>query len=362
MSAPASNALELRALDLAAASTPEAEAFLDRHPNSTVFYRPAWQRVLAETYGHRPTFYAAFDAGALVGLFPVVAVRHPLFGTKSVAQPYQFDSGAPLASSEAVARALVERALADARAARAHYFEIRHTAELPWLDELGFANVDSQLVTTVVQIDGGAGRGIELTDIRRGHRRNIQRALDAGLEIEETSGARDLARFRQLYLRENRDLAAPQAGWTYFEKTLEHLPDRLRLYLSHLGGRLVGGILTLDDGRTVFARCGAQNAPEARSIHLGKAQIFHTMQSAAARGCTRYNLGISWAGDTGLLANKEGWRGSTLPVRQYVCPIRKPAPAPGSYFEGYQLAKAVWRKLPLAVADWAGARITRWIC
>ena len=351
------SAIEIEALDLAAASAPEVTAFLERAQASTVFYRLEWQRVLLETYGHRTTYYTALCDGVIVGLFPVTAVRHPLFGTKWIAQPYQFDSGAPLAESEGTARSLVRRAANDARSAGAHYLELRHTAELPWLEELGFVSVDAQLVTTVVPIEG-----IELANVRRGHRRNITRAFDAGLTIEETHSLDDLRLFRRLYLRENRDLAAPQAGWRYFERTHALLGRHLRLYLSRLNGEVVGGILTLDDGRTAFARCGVQNATAARSIHLGKAQIFHTMQSAAARGCTRYNLGISWAGDEGLLANKEGWRGQTIPVRQYVHPISKPAPSPGSYFEGYQLAKAAWRKLPLFAADWAGARITRWIC
>jgi hypothetical protein len=349
--------LAIEALDPEGASTPEVTGFLARSPASTVFYRPEWQRVLVESWGHRTTTWAARAGRELVGLFPVTAVRQPFLGTKHVAQPYQFDSGAPLAASEAVARALVERALADARAAGSHYLEIRHTADLPWLSELGFRAIDSGLVTTVVPIEG-----IGLDSIRRGHRRNVARAFEAGLELEETSDLEDLRRFRRMYLRENRDLGAPQAGWSYFAGTHAYLGSSLRLWLSRLGGELIGGILTLDDGRTAFARCAAQNAPAARAIHLGKAQVFHTMRAAAERGCTRYNLGISWAGDEGLLANKEGWRGETLPVRLYVHPLRKPAPAPGSYFEGYRLAKAVWRRLPLPVADFLGARVTRWVC
>ncbi len=354
---------EIRALALEQAAAPEVGAFLDGHPDSTVFYRPAWNRVIAETYGHRATWYAAFDgplaSDELVGLFPVVRVRHPLFGTKWVAQPYQFDGGAPLVreGDDAIASALVERAAGDAREARAQYLEVRSTRELPWLAELGFEALDAGLVTTVVPIEG-----VELTGVRRGHRRNIQSAFNAGLVIEETRELQDLARFRRMYLAENRDLAAPQAGWRYFEAMHRHLGGALRLFLSRVEGELVGGILTLDDGRTAFARCAVQNSERARALFLGKAQIFHTMRAAAERGCTRYNLGISWTGDEGLLANKEGWRGETLVVRQYVLPIGKPAPAPGSYFEGYRLAKALWRVLPLPVADWAGARITRWIC
>ncbi len=350
---------EVRALSTAEAGAPEVTAFLDTHPGSTIFYRPEWNRVIEETYGHECVSYAAYAGGELVGLFPVTRVRHPLFGSKWVAQPYQFDSGAPLVrdDDEGNSKTLIERVARDARAARAHFLEIRHTAELEGVGELGFESPDAGLVTTIVDI-----AGIELSSVRRGHRRNIRHAFDAGLELEETDELDDLRRFRRMYLAENRDLAAPQAGWSYFEAMRRNLGERMRLFLSRLGGELVGGILTIDDGRTCFARCGVQNDERAKSVYLGKAQIFHTMQAAAARGCTRYNLGISWTGDAGLLANKDGWYGETVPVRLHVLPIAKAAPSPGEYFEKFGLAKAVWRRLPLSVADWAGARVTRWVC
>lgn len=51
-----------------------------------------------------------------------------------------------------------------------------------------------------------------------------------------------------------------------------------------------------------------------------------------------------------------------LPIRAYVLPIKASAPAPGSFFEGYRLAKAVWRRLPIPIVDRLGHQITRWVC
>lgn len=362
--------LDVRPLAEAEIDGPEVAALLASHPAANLFYGPAWRRVVRDAFGHATDVWAARRSGELVGLFPVTRMSHPLLGTKWVAQPYQFAGGAPLAlpaqdagDADDVARALVERVADAARRARAGWVEIRHLGELgepAWLQAAGFRDVASGLVTTLVPIRPG-GAAIELGDVRRGHRRNIASALEAGLQLAETRSADDLARFRGMYLRENRDLGAPQAGRRYFEAMHRHLGEGLRLFLARLAGEVVGGILTLDDGRTCFARCAVQGSPAVRALHVGKAQIFHGMRAAAERGCTLYNLGISWVGDAGLLASKEGWRGETVPVRLAVLPIAKAGPAPGGYFEGYGLAKAVWRRLPLPLAEHLGGWVTRWV-
>jgi len=86
------------------------------------------------------------------------------------------------------------------------------------------------------------------------------------------------------------------------------------------------------------------------------------MVDAASRGCSNYDFGVTWVRDKGLIAFKEGWNGTTQPVHAYVLPIKSNAPAPGSFFEGYQFAKAIWRRLPLPIVDLVGHQITRWIC
>jgi hypothetical protein len=86
------------------------------------------------------------------------------------------------------------------------------------------------------------------------------------------------------------------------------------------------------------------------------------MQDAAARGCREFDLGVSWIGNRGLIDFKEGWTGVTRPVRAYVLPVKSKPPPPGSYFEGYRLAKALWRRLPLPIVDRLGHQITRWVC
>lgn len=337
--------------------TLKLEGFLDQNIESTIFHTMAWHKVIQTTYGHQCDYWAAWSNGEIKGIFPVVVVRHPILGTKMVAMAYQMHSGLPIATSEPIQSKLVEHALDRAGDAGAKYLEIRHYEPVPFLEKMGFVPVDSQLVTTSVPL-----KGLDFKRVRRGHRRNVVYAGNHGVAISEGGFLSDLKMFRRMHLIEGRELGAPQAGWNFFEN-LHHLArSSYRLLLAWLEDRCLGGLLTVDDGRVVFARYGAYSSPEALRLYVGKALLWQAISDAAQRGCLSFNLGISWCRDSGLIHNKEGWNGVTRPVYIYVYPLRTQAPVPGSYFEGFTLAKAIWRRLPLPVVDWAGRMVTRWIC
>jgi len=332
--------------------------FLAERDDPCVFHQPAWHEVIRATYGHRCMYWAARSGEAILGVLPVVVVKLPLLGTKVIAMGFQYHSGAALTDDEALAVRLVEHAVAHAREIGARFFELRHFEPLPYLEALGFVEVDSQLVTTATPLEN-----LRLRQMRKGHREEARYALRRGVTLEDVRGLEQLATFRRMYLAEGRSLGTPQAGWNFFRHLHAKAWDHCRLLLARAeDGRCLGGLLTLDDGRIVFARYGAYSTPEAFKLRVGKALFWRAMQDASERGCKSLNFGITWAGDKGLLRFKEGWNGQSRPVHQYVHPIRSRPPSPGDYLGGFSLAKAVWRRLPLPVAERLGRVVTSWIC
>jgi len=340
--------------------TPDQEPalmeFLAGHHEATVFHEPWWFRVLNETYGHRCDYWIAREEGKICGVFPVVTLRVPVLGAKMVALPYQYHCGAPLATSDVAFKALVEQAKRTARETGADYVEVRSFREMRALEVLGFTAIDTQLSKTIVPL-----QGLDIMSLREGHRKELKKALASGVRIEGDSTLSGLNAFWKLYRLDGRELGGPRAGWRYFSSLYHHAGDRYRLWLAREGSDCIGGLVTLDDGAMLFARNGAYSSPRAKAVRLGRALIWHSMIDAASRGCSSYDLGVSWVEDKGLIEFKEGWHGVTRPVRAYVLSIKSGAPQAGRYFEGYRLAKAVWRKLPIAVVDRLGHQITRWI-
>ncbi len=335
---------------------PALTRFLDARPDGTVFQSSAWANVIRAAYRHDVRCWIATDGDDIVGAFPVTVMRVPGLGCKYVAGPYQMHSGMPLADNAGVRSELLAACVAAARKDAARYVEVRHFEETAELEPHGFIRSESGLVTTTIPLTN-----LALTQAEHGHRQRVRKADKLGVEVVRSESADDLRMFRRMYLQTGRAMGAPQSGWPYFAATLELMPKDLALYLAKHLGRVVGGFLVLGDRRMAFARCSAHSSPESLAVNAGQALWWRALQDVAANGCPSFNCGVSWSGDSGLIKWKEGWGGTSRPVETYVLPIRARAPEAGAYFEGYGLAKALWKRLPLPIVDVVGHQVTRWI-
>lgn len=332
------------------------ESFLCNTDEATLFHRPEWHEVIKRTYGHECDYWTAWSEGSLVGVMPAVHMRMPLLGSKVVAMPYQMHSGAPLGADDNVAAALVDTCVRRAEEQRVKYVEIRHHDIAAVLERAGFVPSSSGLVTTTIPLEG-----LDLTRTEHGHRQRVRKAARQGVEIVQAESIEDLRAFRRMYLATGRAMGAPQAGWALFQNLYELARPYLRLYFARYQGRTVGGLLLMGDGRIMFSRCSAHSSGEALKLNAGPALWWRALTDAAAAGCREFNSGISWVGDPGLIKWKEGWGGSSRAVHIYVKPITAAAPTAGGYFEGFSLAKTLWKKMPLPLVDVLGQNVTRWI-
>ena len=125
---------------------------------------------------------------------------------------------------------------------------------------------------------------------------------------------------------------------------------------------MLGGLLLLEDGVNVFARDGAYSSSTGNRLKIGKALIWRALESSAARDRLWFHFGITWVRNESLIRWKEGWNGTTRPIYQYSFSYGARTPPTGSYFSGFRLAKAVWRHLPMPLAELLGHQVNRWIC
>jgi len=332
------------------------DAFLCAHEGATVFHRPEWHEVVRRAYGHACDYWTAWSDGQLAGVMPAVHMRLPVLGGKVVAMPYQMHSGMALTHDDTAAAALVSACVERARELRAKYVEIRHYAASPVLEAAGFTATESGLVTTTIPL-----AGLDLTRAEHGHRQRVRKATRLALDIVRGDTLDALREFRRMYLESGRAMGAPQAGWPLFQNLQELAGPWTRLYLALHEGRAVGGTLVMGDRHITFSRCSAHSTPEALKLNAGPALWWRALTDAAEAGCREFNCGITWVGDPGLIKWKEGWGGTSRTVHIYVKPITARAPAAGGYFEGFQLAKALWKRMPLPLVDRLGHGVTRWI-
>ncbi|HEU5320205.1 MAG TPA: FemAB-like protein, partial [Methylomirabilota bacterium] len=110
--------------------SPAWNAFVEGHPQASVFHLLEWQRIIVSAYGHEPHYLAASEPAGVAGVLPLVMIRSRLFGRSLVSLPFA-DYGGICASDPAVARALLERALAIGGERGADYVQLRQRQPHP---------------------------------------------------------------------------------------------------------------------------------------------------------------------------------------------------------------------------------------
>ncbi len=100
------------------------EAFIRRRGIVPLSYHPSWPVVLWKGLGHTPCCLEAMDGDEICGILPLVAMKSVLFGRFLVGLPY-LNYGGVIADSDAIAEALIDRAIELAEQLDVRHLELR---------------------------------------------------------------------------------------------------------------------------------------------------------------------------------------------------------------------------------------------
>jgi len=89
----------------------EWDAFVDQASGAMVAHSWAWREILAEAYGLRSIYLAAFEGPRMTGVLPLALTESRLFGRHLVSMPFLDYGGVCADGSPAAERALVEEAM-----------------------------------------------------------------------------------------------------------------------------------------------------------------------------------------------------------------------------------------------------------
>ncbi|HDN84296.1 MAG TPA: peptidoglycan bridge formation glycyltransferase FemA/FemB family protein, partial [Candidatus Aerophobetes bacterium] len=117
--------------------------YVKNHPNGTLYHLSGWKNVIEETYGHKSYYLMALansnnpsnptnHNNRIVGILPLIHMKHFLFGNKLVSMPF-FDMGGILADDEETEKALLTEAIQLGQKLKVKNIELRHTQPLTWL-------------------------------------------------------------------------------------------------------------------------------------------------------------------------------------------------------------------------------------
>ncbi len=328
------------------------DAYVRAHPDSTPFHLTGWNIAVSRACGQTAHCLIAEHAdGSLAGVLPLTEIRSPLFGKALVSAGFAVDGGI-LTSRDAVAEALAASGWALAQKLGCPSLELRG----------GPAPGDGWIVDETTYL--GFARDLakddeaELLAIPRKQRADVRKSLDADLEIAIGNGAGDLAMHYAVFSESVRNLGTPVFPARLFRDVAAELGEHADIVTVSKHGKPHASVFSLYLDGTVYPFWGG-GTREARALKANDRLYFELMRHARERGCTHYDFGRSKAG-TGVAAFKKNWGFEGVPLRYAKRVAEGEAPREMNPMSPkYRLQVAVWKKLPLWLANTMGPVIAK---
>jgi len=328
------------------------DSYVRAHPDATPFHLTGWNVAVALACGQTAHCLIAEHAdGTLAGVLPLTEIRSPLFGKALVSAGFAVDGGI-LTSRDAIADALAASAWAMAERLGCPSLELRG-GPAPgegWIvDETTYLGFSRDLAK-----DDEA----ELLAIPRKQRADVRKSLDADLDIAIGSTPQDLAMHYAVFSESVRNLGTPVFPAKLFRAVATELGEHADVVTVSKDGKPHASVFSLYLNGTVYPFWGG-GTREARALKANDRLYYELMRHARSRGCTRYDFGRSKAG-TGVAAFKKNWGFEGVPLRYAKRVAAGETPREMNPMSPkYRLQVAVWKKLPLWLANAMGPVIAK---
>lgn len=325
--------------------------YVDQVKRASFFHQWAYRQVVAQTFGHWPCYLAAFQGEEIRGLLPLFAVQSWLFSSSLVSLPF-VDYGGICAEEAETEQALLQEAVRIARREQIQTIELRHqhpnALALP-------TKLDK--VNLVLPLDPDSESMWKGLDAKV--RNQVRKAMKSGLEFE-VGGLEKLPSFYQVWSSNMRDLGTPAYPLAFFRHFLEAFSAESEVLLVAHRGQPVGG------GIAVYFK-DTMEVPWASSLRAyfpycpNNLLYWEAIKRGCERGCREFHFGRSTKG-SGNYRFKKQW-GAEDQQLYYQCYSLDGGDMPDLDPRNpkYRLAVALWKRLPVAVANLLGPHIIRGI-
>nr|WP_241761185.1 FemAB family XrtA/PEP-CTERM system-associated protein [Erythrobacter sp. NAP1] len=321
-----------------------------REQGGSVFHLPQWLKAAERASGHRASGFITEQLGAITGWVPLTEVRSLLFGQALVSSGFGVGGGILAESDEAaqvLARAVENHALLYGFASA----EMRG-GPVP----SGWRPVSDKHCGFERALAGDDEA--ELLAISRKARAEVRKGLKNGLEVNIGRGPKDLAAHYSVYAESVRNLGTPVFPKRLFRAMLDAFPDSSDILTVQQDGKPIASVLSFyHEGAVLpFWGGGKQRARDARANEL---MYYELMLHARRKGMDRFDFGRSKTG-SGPYRFKKNWGFEPEPLTYstWTAPGEEARDVDPTS-DAYASKIAIWKKLPLPIANSVGPLIAR---
>ena len=326
----------------------EWQDFVETVPEATLYHREPWLQLLKLAHGTN-VHIATLEEGPEILAGCLFARSSRAFGGRLVSLP-DSELCPVLARDDASRRALLAALAAHPQTRDG--FEIHGSAaEEPWETVQVFAQWTLDLQKTIKALHGALDKDV---------RRNMRRAVEAGIRAEHGDSIEYLRRFYRLYLETRRRLGVPPRPFRYFKALHRIFGPRksLSVWLAADRGMDLAGLVMLHEGDTLYAKMNARAAV----CPNGANHLLFTSALTEFAGCAKtWDLGRVDIRNRGLSEFKRRLGATATPLPYAYLP-RAPRNVSSEVLSGPALlVSRVCQRLPLWGTRAVGAAAYRFL-
>jgi len=323
------------------------EAFVERHPGSTFFHRLGWRELMESEFRHKTHYLVAKQGSHVAGILPLVETRSRLFGHALVSSPFCAHASA-LADTPAIADALIDAAVDRARSLGVTHLELRSRIALrpEWPTQDLYVNFSRAILPTVDD---------NLLAVPRKQRAMVRKGIKNGLTSTVDS---DVDGFFELYADNMHRHGTPPFARSYFRRLREVFGEACEVLTVFDGGTPISGVLSFYFRDTVLPYYAGDRV-QARERAANDFKYWELMRRACERGLSVFDYGRSKRG-SGSYDFKKNWGFESSPLYyEYRLLKRETIPQNNPANPKYRALIAVWRRMPIGLANAIGPHLVR---
>jgi serine/alanine adding enzyme len=325
------------------------DAYVEQHPDATLFHDRLWQQVARWAYRQRAPFLVArADSSRLCGVLPLFVVKRPFSGC--VLGGLFGAYGRVLADDEAAGRALLSAAKQLTLDLGCLYLQLKSRGDDPLC--VGWRRHETSVIATLPLSPDVDTMWKSLRDKTRNAIRKGQRA---GLEVRSDRALVD--DYYDVLADNMHRKGTPIYGRRFMRELVRALGERCEVLCLFHQGRPVSAALIAYFKGTIYVPFASSRASH---FHLNPNNLLYweVIKRGCAHGMTRLDFGRS-PKESSTLSFKLSWGATTTPVPFYVHQVRGRPPTLDFGGVRMQRLARLWQRLPRPVADAIGPAICR---
>lgn len=325
-------------------------------PGSSPYHAYAWGKAIEEAYGHSMHYLVAEHGSTITGVLPLVALKPPMMNASLVSLPF-CDMGGCLSDDDESARSLMKECLSIGEGMKAGSIEIRcGDAAGNWLGALGNFSVQTHKVRMVLELPGSAEE--LLNGFVSKLRSQIRKAGKHGLEFK-FGGPESVNEFYSVFSRNMRELGSPVHSRRLFEAVTRNFGERAKIGIISNAGAPIGAGLILCHEKTMTIPW-ASTLREFNHLAPNMLLYWSFLSYAADAGYKSFCFGRSTPGE-GTYNFKKQWGAEPRQLYWYSNSTRQKDEAGQSGPGPRAIIEAVWKKMPLNMANAIGPLVRKYI-